>query len=565
MEATSHDAESGEFLKKLQQIEERLARIERHLDLAAAPVTGGQAVDTAASDEEAEEKLELQLGQNWFAKVGIALLALGVVFLLTFPYHGLPPALPSLVGYLLVGGIVALSRYWRRSYEQVSRYLLGGALLLLYFTTLRLSRFTVDPAITSTTIQVALLLLVVGVNLVVAARRESQYLAGIHLALGYFTALLAGEAYFTFTILTVLCVLAVYFRIRFNWSGIPLIGISLTLLTHFLWATNNPVFGNSFQLVYTPEGNLLFLLLYAIIFGVGGLLVREWEEVAFEIFNALLNGLGFYSLLLLFTLTTFRAHAVDWHLAASAVFLALSVAYWIRRQSKYITFIYAMLGYGALSIGIIVQFRMPDFFVWLCWQSIIVLSTAVWFRSRFIVVSNIVIYGLVLVAYLFTAGTVSVVSIGFGIVALLSARILNWQRDRLELRTEMMRNVYLASALFIIPYTLYRSLPSGYVSLSWLAVALGYYLISRLLKSRKYRWMALLTTALTILYVFFIDLVGIDPTLRIISFLVLGSALLVISMVYSRRTQRQEEPPSEVNNGKAGRRGDMRNDDIQVH
>lgn len=544
MEATTDNPGGKELLKKLEEIEERLSRLERHLELDPIRSPGSQATEPAISEEEAEEKLELQLGQNWFAKVGIVLLALGVIFLLTFPYQGLPAALPSLVGYVLVGGIIGLSRYWRTSYELVSRYMLGGALLLLYFTTLRLSRFTADPAITSGTVQVVLLILVVGVNLVVAVRQKSRYLAGIHLALGYCTALLAGEAYALFALVSLFCALAVGLRIRFNWTGLPLIGISLAFLVHLLWATSNPQFGNRLQLVNSPEGNLFFLLLYAIIFGIGGLLARGEEESTTDILAAIGNGIGFSSLLLLLTLTAFKAHTEAWHLAASAAFLGLSVAYWTRRHSKYVVFVYAMLGYGALSTAIIVQFRMPDYFIWLCWQSIIVLSTAVWFRSRSIVMGNFVIYVIVFVAYLITAATVSVVSIGFGIVALLSARILNWQRDRLELRTEMMRNAYLASALFVIPYALYHSMPPGFVSLSWLAVALGYYLISRLLNLRKYRWMALLTIALTILHVFLVDLVGINPTLRIVSFLVLGSALLVISMVYSKRAQRPKESNS---------------------
>jgi uncharacterized membrane protein len=58
------------------------------------------------------------------------------------------------------------------------------------------------------------------------------------------------------------------------------------------------------------------------------------------------------------------------------------------------------------------------------------------------------------------------------------------------------------------------------------------------LKSRKYRWMALLTMSLTILYVFIIDLTTVDPVVRIVSFLVVGSALLAISMVYSRKRRK---------------------------
>jgi hypothetical protein len=155
------------------------------------------------------------------------------------------------------------------------------------------------------------------------------------------------------------------------------------------------------------------------------------------------------------------------------------------------------------------------------------------------------IYVIIFIAYLSTAGTVSSVSISFGIVALLSARILNWQKDRLELRTELMRNAYLASALLFLPYALYNSVPPHLVSVSWLVLAAFYYLASRVLKSRKYRWMALLTMILTILYVFIVDLTTVDPVVRIVSFLVVGSVLLAVSMIYSRKKRKVESPERE--------------------
>jgi hypothetical protein len=161
------------------------------------------------------------------------------------------------------------------------------------------------------------------------------------------------------------------------------------------------------------------------------------------------------------------------------------------------------------------------------------------------VVANFIIFLMVFLAYLFTAGTVGLVNVNFGLAALLSARILNWQRDRLELHTEMMRNAYLGSALFVIPYALYHSMPAGFVALSWLAVALCYYVFSRLLKSRKYRWMAIFTVLMTIVYVFAINLVGFDPLFRIVSLLVLGIALLAVSMIYGRRKASRAEKKQE--------------------
>jgi uncharacterized membrane protein len=55
--------------------------------------------------------------------------------------------------------------------------------------------------------------------------------------------------------------------------------------------------------------------------------------------------------------------------------------------------------------------------------------------------------------------------------------------------------------------------------------------------------MALLTTVLTILYLFIVDLTTVDPVVRIVSFLVVGIALLTISMIYSRKKQRLASQP----------------------
>ena len=125
-------------------------------------------------------------------------------------------------------------------------------------------------------------------------------------------------------------------------------------------------------------------------------------------------------------------------------------------------------------------------------------------------------------------------------MALLSARILNWKKDQLEIKTEMMRNAYLISALLIIPYSLHQLFPSGYVSLSWIAISIIYYILSKLLNSKKYRWMALATIFLTVIYVFILGITSTETLFKIISFLVLGSALIIISLVYSRnRTKRK--------------------------
>ena len=532
-----HEALS-KVLTNLKELDARMNRIELHLGLEHTdPLSESNSTNATETSEESEEALESEVGENWFAKVGIVVLALGVVFLLTFPYQNLPSYAPSAIGYALVGAILLLSRYWKESFQQVSRYLLGGGLVLLYFTTLRLSHFSPEPALANTTIELILLIAVVIFNLAISVRKHSSYLTAVNLFLLYLSALAGGGSMYVFIVLAVAALISSYLSVYYQWHWVLPLGIVLALLTHFLWSMNNPVFGNPFQQISTPQINLLFILTYATVFATGSLAeAKTRREDALAIAGALLNGFGSSLLLTFIALTSFKSTLAAWSIAASGFYLAFAIAFWIRSQSKYTTFIYAMLGYCALSIAIVDTFAAPDVYVWLCWQSILVISTAVWFRSRFIVVANFFIYLIVLIAYLSLAGTVSTISVSFGIVALLSARILNWRKDRLELKTEMMRNAYLACALFVMPYALYRVVPHGYVSVSWLGLALFYYIASRLLhNNRKYRWMALLTIVLTVLYVFAVELVGLDPTLRIISFLLLGIALLTISMIYSRK------------------------------
>jgi hypothetical protein len=215
--------------------------------------------------------------------------------------------------------------------------------------------------------------------------------------------------------------------------------------------------------------------------------------------------------------------------------MALAVTFWVKEKSKWSTFIYAMTAYAALSFAIINLFSGSDIFILLCWQSLVVVSTAVWFRSKLIIVTNFVIYAVIFIAYLIAVQHVSLVSISFGIVALLSARILNWKKEVLELQTEQMRNAYLIAALLIIPYALYHSLPAVYVSYTWVAVALIYYWLSNLLNNKKYRWMSLATLLMTVIYVLIFGITTEETMDRILAFIVLGVVLLMMSIIYTRK------------------------------
>ncbi len=527
--------ENPELLSQiLARLDERISRIERHLSL---PPIGSKQKPNAPIVEGAQQKetLELQIGLYWFAKVGIAALITGVILLLLQPYRNMSPVFAPALGYGAAGLVLLSFRYLRKSTPFLAGYLLGSGLLLSFIATLRLHFLTDHPALTGMFEEIALLSLVSMISLIVSLSRKSIYLVAVSLTMGYATGLLADGNYFFFAITAVMALLTVYLAIKYEWHNLIVFGIVLTYSAHFLWFLNNPLVGNQIELressLVVVRLVLFWILIFAAARSVRG---KDAKEDNVTLLSALLNCLGGYGLYLLITITKFQDRLPSLHIMASAVFITLAAIYWTRQKSRFRTFFYAMTGYTALSVAIIAGFKTPDFFIWLCWQSLLVVSTAVWFRSKFIVVTNFIIYTIIFVAYLFLAGTVSITSISFGVVALLSARILKWQQQRLELKTEMMRNAYLVAAFFIIPYALYNTLPKEFVSLSWLCVAIVYYIISLILENMKYRWMALLTFLATALYLLITGITKLEPVFRIISFLVLGVVLLAVSFIYAR-------------------------------
>jgi Ca2+/Na+ antiporter len=170
----------------------------------------------------------------------------------------------------------------------------------------------------------------------------------------------------------------------------------------------------------------------------------------------------------------------------------------------------------------------------LCWQSILVVSTAILFRSKIIILANFLIYLAIAIATMSFSGNSAISCINIGIVALLSARILNSQKDRLDLKTESMRNAYLTIAFLLLPYSTFLLVPIEYVGLTWLAIAILYYVFSVFLNNKKYRWMAIITLAITILYTLLLGILHPDNELKVLSFIIVGGVLIAISIVYTK-------------------------------
>ena len=527
---------------RLARLEERLARIEAYLGVAAeaAAAPAAAPVPTAAAAARAEDELEFEVGQNWFAVAGVVALTLGAAFLLSLPFAGLPAAVPALAGFATAAGLFGLAHAWRQSFELVAGYVRGAGMALLFFSTLRLSFPLSRPVLGLDTTGARLLLLaVVACNLWIALRRKSPWLTGVALATGGVMVAVTGAHWVAFGGLVSLAIVAVFVSERENWRALSFAAMVGGYVTYLAWALGPQFRGAELHFATHPVAPAV-LLACVVAFASG----RWWQpktetEGARDSIHALLNCALGYGLFLVHTLVAHAADLAAWHVAACVVFLGLAIAFWARHQSRAATFFYAMTGYAALTVAITKLADAPAVFVWLSMQSVVVVATAIWFRSRFIVVANFLIYAGIVLAYVLVAERETGISLGFGLVALGSARILNWQQRRLELKTGLMRNAYLLGAFLVFPYALYHLVPGRHVGIAWVGLALGYYALNLLVQNQKYRWMGHATLLLTTCYLVVVGTSRFEPVYRVLSFLVLGTVLLVVSLIFTRLRKRQ--------------------------
>jgi hypothetical protein len=513
-------------------LEARIARIEAYLRLDETAAAPGPAAGAARGSD---EDLEFRIGQEWFAKVGIAALGVGFAFTLSLPYAGLPAAAPSAAGYALSAGLFLLARLCPAHMEAVSGFARATAMALFYFSGLRLCFFGDKHALAAGSAAAGLVLaLSAAANVAIALRRRSPWLFGLALATGYATSLAVGSPAFGLALVALFSLAAAVAGARLGLPSLIVTAMPMAYGAYILLALGNPFLGGAMQAVaVTPWAPAVVLVCLAA-FSVGLLRATRGDREAM-VGNAaiFLNASVGFLVYLAHTLVCYQALFVAAQAAAFGVLLLLAFPH-ARARDGIGAFVCAMSGFAALSFAIMKATHPPDVFVWLSVQSVIVVAMAIWLRSRFIIVANFVIFLGILLSYVAVAGQERGISIGFGVAALVTARLLNWQQQRLELRTGLMRNAYLVVAFLVFPYALYHLVPGAWVGLAWVGAALLYYVISAILHNPKYRYMAHATLLLTALYLCVVGISRLEPLFRNLSFLVLGAVLVVVSLVFTR-------------------------------
>jgi hypothetical protein len=543
------DNELEKISNRLNSIESRLSKLESALDLSGNKIksdvvettqAAATALSSGISDSYDEDKgLESQIGRFGLAWMGNVVLLFGIIFLIQFLMSQGYKYLPLIVGYIASLSIFFLAGYLKKTNSHLSFIFKIHAHVLFYYVTLHLHFFSPDPVLPGKTIAVVLVLMLVAVQAYISIRDKSQAIAALSVIFLLTTAISTDSTHLMLSLVILTAVGAVYLYYRFHWSSLLLISIFLTYITFIMWLFGNPFMGHPMQMISVHNNGVLYL------FGLGTCfsfmsLFRKKDDSSddFLISVIIINGILFTLLLALVVLRFYSTNYVVLFAVITVFCLVFSTILHSESDWNFASAFFALYGFMAMSISLYGLFGFPRVYLLLSVQSLLVVSMALWFGNRLIVVMNSLLFLTILLIYLLSSKPVSGVNFSFALISLLSARIINWKKSRLQIKTDLLRNMYMIEGFFMVLFALFHAIPRQFVTFSWTIAAMLYFLISLLLKNVKYRYMALGALICAAVYLFIVDLARIELIYRILALLFLATLSIGISIYYTQRNKK---------------------------
>ena len=491
--------------------------------------------------EKEEKGLESRIGRFGLAWLGNIVLLFGITFLLQYLMNLGLSLISVVIGYSSATVIFFLAKHLKKSNAHLAFMFKMNGQILLFYITMRLHFFSATPLISQKSIVVILMMIVVAYQAYWAIRNKSQSLSVISVLFALSTALITDSTHLLLPIVTVTAIGSVYYYFRFRWEPLLFITLILVYISFFLWLFGNPFMDHPMVMLSEHHYGIAYL------FGLGAcysalLLFRQKDSESDDFFIGVTftNGIIF-TLFLLLVVTRYFSN--DYVLLFGIITVCcLIFSTWLHKRSdwNFGSAYYALYGFMAMSIALYGLFGFPKVYLLLSVQSLVVVSMALWFRNKLIVIMNSLLFLTILLIYLISSKPIDSVNFSFALIALISARIINWQKSRLKIETDMMRNLYLIEGFIMVLLALYHSVPKHFITLSWTLAALLYFLLSFLLKNVKYRYMALGTMICAAIYLFLVDLAKIELIYRVLALLFLSVISIGISMYYSNGAKNSE-------------------------
>jgi hypothetical protein len=545
----SHKGELDQLNKRIADLEERMTRME---EAATSPSiqragrflyqesTGKQVIQEKVTTS--EDSMESKVGEYGMAWMGNVVLLFGILFLSQYLQKNNQEIISLVFGFVSVGLVYLMGHLTRNSLPYMSRLFSYNGHLLLYIQAMRVCLFPGSQIIENSFLGHAVVLVVLISLIYLAYRNSSQILANIVWLMAVITAIADGSTHFMLPLMLGISGSAIFFTIRKSWWTGLLISIFFSYFIYLMWILGNPIMSKSAEIIAVHQMGHMYLFACALAYSLMALLPAS-DRVSQNQLNPaiVLNGLGFSLVFTLTVLAFFTENYFQYFGLIAAFCIGYSVWLQLRGTWKYTAAMYALYSFVALSISIAGIYHFPLAFLLLSIQSLLVVIVALWFRSRFMVVMNTILFVGLLIAYFVAGEILHGINFSFALVALGTARILNWRKQRLEIRTELIRNLFLFTGAIMVLFSLHEAVPPNFVTLSWTLSAMVFFILSVAIRNMKYRWLAIITMVVTVFYLFIVDLSNISLGYRIVALMFIAAISLGISIFYARRQKSKKE------------------------
>jgi hypothetical protein len=542
-----HDGEIEKLSRKLELLELRLGKLESALSVTDSKnLYETEEVIQSVSlprnpqiPEEEEKGFESQVGRFGLAWLGNIVLLFGIAFLTEYLISLGQGYISILIGFISAGSIYYLATWLKKTNSHLSFIFKLNSQILLYYVTLRLHFFSVTPVLADKTISIIILLLIATLQIYLGIRNRSQSFATLSVLFVVATAIVSDTTVVILPLLILASALSIYYYYRYNWGPLLVLTLMLAYISFFMWIFGNPLMGHPMQLISEQHSGVAALFVIGTFFSTL-LLFRKKDGSSDDFLTgvAIINGIIFTILLLLVVLRFFSTGYVMLFAVITACCLIYSTILHSKSDWNFASAFYALYGFMAMSISLYGLYGFPGVYLLLSVQSLLVVSMALWFRNKLIVVMNSLLFLVILAVYLLSSESVDGVNFSFALIALISARIINWKRSRLQIETDLIRNLYMIEGFFMVLFAMLHAVPKQFVTLSWTIAALLYFLVSIILKNVKYRYMALGTMICAALYLFIVDLARIEIIFRVLALLSLAAISIGISIYYTNRIKK---------------------------
>lgn len=539
----SDSRELNSLRNEIEELKNRINLIEASLDIQEWKQSQSISAHKVRPDDDFElniplqtgDSIELRVGEYGMAWIGNIVLLFGISFLVQYLQNSGYQVFSALMGFISVAAIYAGAYFTRISLSYLSKLFAYTGHLLLFYMALRLHFFQVDPLIKDDLTGIIALVIVPAILLYLSYHRKSQLMSGMALLMLLFSGIISNSVPIASGITTVVALLVMLFYYRLGWLKIVFIFIFLIYLSHLNWLLNSPFASHKLEFIKSPGIGYSYIFATGFILSLLALIPKK-KDVSddFIITSIIWNGLLF-SLVLAITVVTFLSANYVPVFAVLAFFcLAYAVLLQSRSPLKITASMYALYGFLALSVAFYGILLLPKVFMLLAVQSLLVVIMALWFRSQFIVIMNSILFMVLLIVYLSTSGDHNPTNFSFMLVALITARFINWKKERLNIKTEYIRNLYLAFGFLMTLIAFYHAFPPSYITVSWIFAALLFFMVGRLINNIKYRWLAIGILIVSALKLIFVDLSSIDIGFRVLVFLLLAIILISVSILYTK-------------------------------